>query len=173
MRRSAGAPRRSPRPRPREDRLLQQCLARVPHAARRLLLGPLEDLLASAERAAAGSARAAGRRRTATACGCLKLVNTLLDFSRIEAGRVQAVYEPTDLAAYTADLASVFRSLMRARPGLRSWWIARRSRLRAPVYVDREMWEKIVLNLLSNAFKYTFEGEITVSLGGAGGAASS
>jgi PAS domain S-box-containing protein len=34
----------------------------------------------------------------------------------------------------------------------------------APIYVDREMWEKIVLNLLSNAFKFTFEGEIAVTL---------
>ncbi|HAT47184.1 MAG TPA: histidine kinase, partial [Ktedonobacter sp.] len=36
--------------------------------------------------------------------------------------------------------------------------------LSEPVYVDRDMWEKIVLNLLSNAFKFTFEGQITVSL---------
>src|SRR5262249_7041090 len=36
--------------------------------------------------------------------------------------------------------------------------------LSEPVYVDREMWEKIVLNLLSNAFKFTFEGEISVKL---------
>lgn len=38
-----------------------------------------------------------------------KLVNTLLDFARIEAGRIQASYEPTDLATYTAELASMFR----------------------------------------------------------------
>jgi len=33
-----------------------------------------------------------------------------------------------------------------------------------PAYVDCEMWEKIVLNLLSNAFKFTFDGEIEVRL---------
>ena len=54
------------------------------------------------------------------ACGCCKLVNALLDFSRIEAGRVQADYEPADLAALTAELASVFRSAMReGRAGAR------------------------------------------------------
>ena len=42
----------------------------------------------------------------------LKLVNTLLDFSRIEAGRVRARFEALDLCALTADLASTFRSAM-------------------------------------------------------------
>ena len=91
----------------------------------------------------------------------LQLVNTLLDFSRIEAGRAQAVYEPTDLATLTRDLASVFRSTVE-RGGLRL--VVDCPPALAPVYVDREMWEKIVLNLLSNAFKFTFEGEIAVSL---------
>lgn len=91
----------------------------------------------------------------------LKLVNTLLDFSRIEAGRVQAVYEPTDLAMLTAELASVFRSAIE-QAGLRL--LVNCPSLPERVYVDREMWEKIVLNLLSNAFKFTFEGEIEVAL---------
>ncbi|RUT01803.1 hypothetical protein DSM106972_064260 [Dulcicalothrix desertica PCC 7102] len=91
----------------------------------------------------------------------LKLVNTLLDFSRIEAGRIQVVYEPTDLATFTADLASMFRSTVE-RVGMRL--IIDCQKLTEPVYVDREMWEKIVLNLLSNAFKFTFEGEIAVVL---------
>ncbi|MBD2091295.1 response regulator [Microcoleus sp. FACHB-1515] len=91
----------------------------------------------------------------------LKLVNTLLDFSRIESDRASAVYEPTDLATFTAELASVFRSAIdRAKLRL----IVDCPPLPEPVYVDREMWEKIVFNLISNAFKFTFTGEITVRL---------
>ena len=85
----------------------------------------------------------------------LKLVNTLLDFSRIEAGRVTATFEATDLADYTAELASNFRSAL-DKAGLRL--VIDAAPLPQPVYVDRDMWEKIVLNLLSNAFKFTFAG---------------
>ena len=91
-----------------------------------------------------------------------KLVNSLLDFSRIEAGRMRAQYEPTDLSAFTAELASVFRSAIE-RAGLR--YDVDSPALSGPVDVDREMWEKIVLNLISNALKFTFDGHIAVSLG--------
>jgi signal transduction histidine kinase len=91
----------------------------------------------------------------------LKLVNTLLDFSRIEAGRVQAIYEPTDLSALTSDTASAFRSAM-DQAGLT--FIIDCPALSQPGYVDRDMWEKIVLNLVSNAFKFTLAGKIAVRL---------
>jgi signal transduction histidine kinase len=84
-----------------------------------LMLSPLEDMLA---RAPAAAAVEAPRREVElihrNGLRLLKLVNTLLDFSRIEAGRIEAVYEPFDLASYTAELASTFRSAM-ARAGLR------------------------------------------------------
>ena len=88
-------------------------------------------------------------------------MNTLLDFSRIEAGRIDAHYEPTDLTSFTAELASVFRSAVE-KAGLQ--FIVDCDPLPQPVYVDREMWEKILLNLLSNAFKFTFDGQIRVEL---------
>ncbi len=122
-----------------------------------LLLGPTEQAMAE-QRPLTGTELAAVHRNGQR---LLKLVNTLLDFSRIEAGRTEAVFEPTDLAALTADLASAFRSAME-RAGLRLEVDC--PALPEPVYVDREMWEKIVLNLLSNAFKFTFAGSIGVSL---------
>ncbi|WP_371621585.1 SpoIIE family protein phosphatase [Streptomyces sp. NBC_01116] len=97
-----------------------------------------------------------------------KLVNTLLDFSRIEAGRMQATYEPADLAAVTSELASVFRSAI-DRAGL--GFTVDCPALDEPVYIDRGMWEKVVLNLLSNALKFTFEGSIAVSVRAANGQA--
>ncbi len=91
----------------------------------------------------------------------LKLVNTLLDFSRIEAGRVEAIYLPTDLARQTRDLVSAFHSAI-VEAGLEL--VVDCQSLSEQIYVDRDMWEKIVLNLLSNALKFTMQGTIRVSL---------
>jgi PAS domain S-box-containing protein len=126
-----------------------------------LMIGPLEDLLASSDSALPEAVAATLDVAHRNSLRLLKLVNTLLDFSRIEAGRIDANYEPTDLAASTAELASVFRSAIE-KADLRL--VVDCAPLPHPVYVDRDMWEKIVLNLLSNAFKYTFEGAITVGL---------
>jgi PAS domain S-box-containing protein len=126
-----------------------------------LLLGPIDEILSKPDeetsqerRELLNISRRNGRR-------LLTLVNALLEFSRIEAGRLQARYKPTDLSAYTAELGSVFRAAIE-KAGMRL--IMDCPPLPEPAYVDREMWEKIVLNLLSNAFKYTLEGEIKVSL---------
>lgn len=88
-----------------------------------------------------------------------KLVTALLDFSRIEAGRMQAHYEPVDIAAVTAELASVFRSAIE-RAGLT--FTVNCPPLGEPVHLDRDMWEKVILNLLSNALKYTFTGSVSL-----------
>lgn len=122
-----------------------------------LMLGPLEETLCDPELPTKQRERITVAHRNSLRL--LKLVNTLLDFSRIEAGRMQAVYEPTDLAALTTDLASVFRSAIE-KAGLQL--VLDCPALPDLVYVDRDMWEKIVFNLLSNAFKFTQRGHITV-----------
>ncbi|HVX12191.1 MAG TPA: ATP-binding protein [Pirellulales bacterium] len=126
-----------------------------------LMLGPVEDALSGGHGELPPSQRTALEVAHRNGLRLQRLVNTLLDFSRIEAGRARASYEPTDLAAFTADLASNFRSAC-DRAGLKLKVDC--PPLDETAFVDRQMWEKIVLNLLSNAFKFTFVGEISVSV---------
>ncbi len=126
-----------------------------------LMLGPLQDLLGSSEKKLQSDEHEQLAIVHRNGIRLLRLVNTLLDFSRIEAGRVQAAYEPTDLCQLTENLASGFRSAVE-KAGLEFQVDCRP--IPEAVYVDHDMWEKIVLNLLSNAFKFTLAGRITVAL---------
>jgi PAS domain S-box-containing protein len=127
-----------------------------------LMLGPVQDALNDTSAAALDPAQ---RQRLEVAQRnsqrLLKLVNTLLDFSRIEAGRANANFQPTDLSAFTAELASNFHSPTE-KAGLKLEIDCEPLLQRVPV--DRDMWEKIVFNLISNAFKFTFEGGISVAM---------
>jgi signal transduction histidine kinase len=131
-----------------------------------LMLGPVESLLARDE--LADELRDDLEMLRQNGLRLRRLVNSLLDFSRIEAGRAETHFQPTDLAELTADLASVFRSAVEGA-GLR--FVVRCQALPEAAYVDRDMWEKVVLNLLSNALKFTFEGAIEVALGAVDGQA--
>jgi len=132
-----------------------------------LMIGPLEDALAEAEAEALAPKQ---RERLDIAhrnsLRLQRLVNSLLDFSRMESGRVQAAFRPTDLGALTRDLASSFRAAT-DKAGLKLTVDA--PSLAQQAWVDRDMWEKIVLNLMSNAFKFTLEGAILVRLAETGG----
>ncbi len=146
------------------DRAKTEFFSNVSHEFRTpltLMLGPLEDALSDNTASLPAIQRERIEIVQRNGWRLLKLVNTLLDFSRIEAGRIQAVYEPVDLATFTAELASAFRSTIE-NSGMQL--IVDCPPLPAEIYVDREMWEKIVFNLLSNAFKFTFSGTITVKL---------
>jgi PAS domain S-box-containing protein len=126
-----------------------------------LILGPTEELLSGA----LGETNEVQRAHLTTlrhnAFRLQKLVNTLLDYARVEAGRIEASYEPVDIGLLTRDLASTFCSAVH-RAGL--LYVINCPSIEEPIYVDRDMWEKIVLNLLSNALKFTLQGVIEVSV---------
>jgi signal transduction histidine kinase/DNA-binding response OmpR family regulator len=126
-----------------------------------LILGTLENEISSHNKALPAQTRSQLKVAHRSSLRLLKLVNTLLDFSSIEAGRMHAHYQPTNLAVLTAELASNFHSAVE-KGGL--VLTVDCPPLPEPVYVDRAMWEKIVVNLISNAFKHTFQGSITVRL---------
>ncbi|MCF2489447.1 ATP-binding protein [Dyadobacter sp. CY347] len=126
-----------------------------------LILGPLEELLNKPVSNLTNAERQSVEVTHRNALRLLKLVNALLDFSRIESGRHQARFVSTDLATYTRNLSANFRSVIESA-GLQLNVIT--DDHMPPVYLDRQMWEKIVFNLLSNAFKFTLEGAITVKL---------
>lgn len=126
-----------------------------------LMLGPLEDSLADGAAPLPPTQRERLVLVQRNTLRLQRLVNSLLDFSRLEAGRLQARFQPTDLAAYTGELASVFRAAIE-KAGLTL--VVDCPPLPTPILVDPALWEKVVFNLLSNALKFTFHGEVAVSL---------
>jgi PAS domain S-box-containing protein len=144
------------------DRVKTAFFSNVSHEFRTpltLMMGPIEEVLHAPDTSESHKRLLDIAYRNTLRLS--KLVNNLLEFARIEAGRVQASFQPVDLAQLTRELASMFSSVTdRARLTLK----INCPPLPEPVYVDRDMWEKIVLNLLSNAFKHTFEGTILVAL---------
>ncbi|AKF10101.1 ATP-binding protein [Sandaracinus amylolyticus] len=143
------------------DRLKTTFFSNASHELRTpltLILAPLEDAMRAPPGRLEGDSLASVHRN---ALRLLRLVNSLLDFARIEAGRARASFEPLDLAQVTTDLASAFRGPIE-RGGLALEVDC--PPLSQPVWVDADLWEKVVLNLLSNAFKFTFDGRITVRM---------
>lgn len=124
-----------------------------------LLLGPVEDMLLDSRISPDNKERLDLAYRNALRMQ--KLVNTLLEFSRIEAGRVEGRFSRIDISSFTKDLASIFRSAIE-KAGMQLYFSS--DEIKNEVYVDKEMWEKIILNLVSNAFKYSKEGKIEVKV---------
>jgi signal transduction histidine kinase len=142
------------------DRAKTAFFSNVSHELRTpltLVIEPLRQVLDCSpldpdDRQLLATARRAGSRLR-------KLVDSLLEFARIEGGRIDARYVPTELGGFTADLASMFRSAFE-RAGI--GFLVECEPLAQPAHVDRDMWEKIVFNLLSNALKYTLSGQVCI-----------
>jgi signal transduction histidine kinase/DNA-binding response OmpR family regulator len=126
-----------------------------------LIQGPLHTVLDEAGPDLSARHRESLLAASRAALRLRKLVDSLLQFARVDADEIHAQFEATDLAVLTADLASMFRSAVE-QAGLA--YIVDASGVSGPVDVDREMWAEIVLNLLSNAVKFTRKGRIELHL---------
>lgn len=145
------------------DRARTRFLANITHEFRTLvtlLIGPVEDLLDEGDQLLPA-------QRTQLQCvrrsayRVLRYVTGLLDFARVDTGRAAVSFEPTDLACLTREIARAFEPAM-TRAGLAF-------RIDCPpasnaVMIARDMWEQIVVNLLSNALKFTLSGEVALGL---------
>jgi signal transduction histidine kinase len=85
----------------------------------------------------------------------LKLINDLLDLVRLESGRLEVKREPLELSAFIKGLASAARQVADDKRIKLETWVAPEL---GAVLADRDKLEKILLNLLFNALKFTPSG---------------
>jgi PAS domain S-box-containing protein len=149
------------------DRAKTEFFANLSHEFRTpltLILGPAEDSLADEASPLPPAHRERVEIIRRNAERLRRMVNDMLDFSRIDAGRMQPVLVATDLGEFTRGIVASFAPAVR-RAGLELV-------VDCPdvgvVALDQDMWEKVVLNLLSNAVKFTLDGRIEVALRGTG-----
>ena len=124
-----------------------------------LILNPVTRLL---DETSDGQTRKALRAVYKNACRIMGLVEQMLDISKIDKGLLRLKYAETDMVAFISELCQTFdyqaeerRITLRFEHGMKS----------LPVWFDPGNFDKVLMNLLSNAFKYTPDGgEITVSL---------
>ena len=90
-----------------------------------------------------------------------RLVDALLTFAQTESGALVAHREATDLVQLTGEAAAMFRSAIEQAD---LEYLVELPERPLVVDIDREMWSRIVVNLLSNAYKFTAKGRIRVRL---------
>jgi signal transduction histidine kinase len=137
------------------DRIKSRFFANISHELRTpltLLLAPLESMLHRDERFADPETRDLLRTMHDNGMRLLKLINDLLDLVRLESGHMEVRPEPVDLPEFVRGLASAARQVAQER---RIQLETTAPAGLATVAVDRDKLEKILLNLLFNALKFT------------------
>jgi signal transduction histidine kinase len=147
------------------ERVKSEFVATVSHELRTpltLILAPVESILAGD----AGELNEEQTRHLKTmhnnTVRLLQLITGLLDFSRLEAGKIELRPEPTDVVALTKSILSDFApALIQKQLTL----VLNLPEASVPIEIDRYLYERILFNLVSNAIKFTqTNGIITVSL---------
>ncbi len=125
-----------------------------------LILGPVEEMLGDASLTKAQRHDVTLVHRNTRRL--LQLVNQLLDFRKMEVGKMAVQAREGDLVAFVRELAEPFEKLAQLR-GVR--WQVQAAEPHLPAWFDGGLLDKVILNLFSNALKFTPErGRITVSI---------
>jgi signal transduction histidine kinase len=146
------------------NRSKSQFLANMSHELRTPLnavIGYSEMLVEDAVAEGGGEERVADLKRIhAAGRHLLALVNDVLDLSKIEAGRMEMVAAPIDLRAFLDDVAATASTLIE---GNRNQLVLNCTEDLGTVVSDATKLRQVMLNLLSNAAKFTRDGRITVA----------
>ena len=105
--------------------------------------------------------RDALRRIRAAAQDLLTLINDLLDLARIEAGKMPVTYERVDPRIIIAEVHQQVEPMLQKRGLAFSSSVSEECR---EIETDRQKFKQILLNLISNAIKFTPRGGITVTV---------
>ena len=120
-----------------------------------LILGPLRSLLDGRHGPLGATVREQGELMERNGQRLLRLINQVLDLSRLQAGAVTLARTPRDLGAFVRTTTLAFAPLAERR---RIAIAVEAPPAPVPVAFDGEQLEKVLLNLLSNAFKFTDPG---------------
>jgi len=144
------------------DKMKSNFYANISHEFRTplmLILGPVEKLISKVKDE--DSQKQAGLIK-GNAKRLLTLINQLLDLSRLEAGKLKLNASKANIAQFVKGLAMEFESIAE-RKDISLRVLMEKEDVEA--YFDKEKLEKIITNVLSNAFKFTPSGgRITVKL---------
>ena len=144
------------------DQLKSRFFANISHEFRTpltLIKGPLKQLLRGEF---AGNVQETYKMMLRNSERLLILINQILDLSKLESGEVKIKASETDIVKYLKGMVLSFAPLADSKK-VTLKFLPRENAMVG--YIDRDKLEKIVTNLLSNAFKFTPEGgEITVGI---------
>ena len=119
-----------------------------------LILGPAGELLKSKELQKNSLRQAELIQRNAQRL--LRLVNQLMEFRKVEKGKMELFMEQTDIALILNDIYDSFNSMAESK---NIDFVLSLQKKELPAYVDIEKFERALFNIVSNAFKYSEEGD--------------
>lgn len=134
------------------DRMKSRFFTNISHEFRTpltLILGPVEELLAQNEKSQQITPLQLIKRN---AHRLLKLINQLLELSKIEAGKISLQATPSNIIPFLKGIALSFESLAEQR-SINFSFKSREEEV--IVFYEAEKTEQILINLISNALKFT------------------